>query len=916
MQIILTIVLALLSFSAFAADRTLNAKITHLEELERKVVDTCLRSDDASEVRVTVQGATYTCPQLVVLTNRLHDQINREVTELEACEQSSVTPQGNALATAAVTAAQRAGSCPTRSTDSQCLGEFGCTVMVASNPLGALIGGMSKLAGDKNSCLARGMSSAQNCLANVMKGIFDSLWGLLSLIWDVGKAAVRSAGEWLGIVRRHESSSSDKLMAAQQAGPGFIRKFVSNPVQTMKDMAASMYNGIKEAAMSSYGCERWSGAPFVSRCLQPMTNWQCASCQQKMQLMCGVAGFAVGEIGTALLTGGLAAGGKAVALGAAKAVQAGARARRFSNLAVTAVRSIPKGAEGLAAASRATLTLARGTGRVLTTVEKNAVRAWNAVERSPASRALQSAADRVSRSAAGQATRVALKPAGVYLDALDEATALGFRTVDNALATTTTRGVTAVEVAAQADRATEVAHVADVPMPAAAPASVVRDSRITPELERMGALSDTDRVLEAKGLLNRPLTPEQELAIIEAHNIGAGTGRGYFTYHDEEIVRKGLVLKNNGFSADEIRLLMERGVTGSVPTSTLATADRLDAINASNLAKRTVDRMRMTQDPAQVSELMVTYREQNRAAAQGFANEARERLADGDKAYSIVNTGLAIENYVKAGEATSALQMVRSGLEQGMTREGILRDVSRRLAIDPASRSPEIILQRQTWERVRAELAPRPVVTPTPTPAPRTVASAPTPAPAQRPVAPAQAPAPEVAPVSPPVVEAPVVPQPVARARSPREAQDLANDYRLGRNGKKQDATLSSEYYYQAAEENFKKEMSRKKMMNDDSAYLSDRNIREAFDQSLRGDGKVAIRMLDRLITETKGGHGLNEFFSEMHDLGAYRQMTPEGRANMRNMIQYIEQNHKDLLYDPQRSMMRSWRSANDEAGW
>lgn len=97
------------------------------------------------------------------------------------------------------------------------------------------------------------------------------------------------------------------------------------------------------------------------------------------------------------------------------------------------------------------------------------------------------------------------------------------------------------------------------------------------------------------------------------------------------------------------------------------------------------------------------------------------------------------------------------------------------------------------------------------------------------------------------------------------------------------------------------------------SSYLGDRNISAALSESLSGDGSVALKMIERLATETKGGHGLNEFISEMHDLNAYsHKNNPTARANMMKLINSIEQNYKDKLYSPQQSMMRSWRSSND----
>lgn len=431
MRMILFILSFICSFSAMAVDRSLNQKITHVEELQRMVQAQCLNSPSSSNVKVIIQGKTYTCPQLIVITDRLADQVDREVKELETCQANQERTPANTLATQATEIASRAVACPQQPSDMVCLGQFACAAATVSNPLLAMVaGGFTK----KSACGRNVAGDVGNCLKSVLKGIFDSLWGLLSLVWDVGKAAARKAGEWLGIIRQHERSSSEKLMAAQQAGPGLIRQFWNDKAGTIRKMISSMYNGIKDAAMQSYGCEQWSGAPFVSRCIRPMTNWKCASCTQKMQMMCGIAGFAVGEIGTALLTGGLAAGGKAVALAAVKGVRIAARGSKVSRMAVTAIRAVPKSQEIIQGTARAARAAAQVTGRVLTATEKKAVQAWNAVERTGGPRKIAAAADKLSKSVVGDAARIALRPAAVYLDALEKATELGFRSVDGAIA--------------------------------------------------------------------------------------------------------------------------------------------------------------------------------------------------------------------------------------------------------------------------------------------------------------------------------------------------------------------------------------------------------------------------------------------------------------------------------------------------
>ena len=410
--------------------RDLQHKINELRELQAKVKTQCIDNPQRANVRVIINRTTLTCDNLIVLADRLERQLQAEITALkERCEPGRQDTEAARLARASAQAVQQT-ACRPASTDSQCMGLYGCAAFSIANPLANIIGNLQRYAGNNRSCMAQGAAAAPGCLQNVIKGIFDSLWSLLSLVWDIGKAAIRSVGEWTGLIQRQERSSSERLMAAQQAGPGFIRRFIANPGAVMQQMITAMYEGIKTAAMNSYGCEQWTGAPFVSRCLRPMTNWNCATCQQKLQLMCGVAGFAIGEIGTSFLTGGLASGARVIGTAVIRGVQAGARASRFSTLARNVIRTIPRPP---AAVVRAAGAVVEATAVVMTATQRAAVRSFETLAASRPTRAIRTAAGAVSRSIVGQTTRFVLRPIGFYIEALDNAFMAGMRTGDNAI---------------------------------------------------------------------------------------------------------------------------------------------------------------------------------------------------------------------------------------------------------------------------------------------------------------------------------------------------------------------------------------------------------------------------------------------------------------------------------------------------
>ncbi|MDR0649935.1 MAG: hypothetical protein LBG59_00570 [Candidatus Peribacteria bacterium] len=86
--------------------------------------------------------------------------------------------------------------------------------------------------------------------------------------------------------------------------------------------------------------------------------------------------------------------------------------------------------------------------------------------------------------------------------------------------------------------------------------------RIKPNPEAVKAnasLDDKARILKAKELLKgKELTPEQEQAILEAHN---QEGTIYNLTH-EQIRSRVEILQNAGFTSGEIRVLFENGIVG------------------------------------------------------------------------------------------------------------------------------------------------------------------------------------------------------------------------------------------------------------------------------------------------------------------------------------------------------------------
>lgn len=94
------------------------------------------------------------------------------------------------------------------------------------------------------------------------------------------------------------------------------------------------------------------------------------------------------------------------------------------------------------------------------------------------------------------------------------------------------------------------------------------------DLKLAGSLSDKERILVTKGLLGtKALTPEQEKAIIKAHNIGSP--RGFGEYTDADIAQKRAALREAGFSIKDTETLLWKGIAGNSPTNVAGEAKTL-----------------------------------------------------------------------------------------------------------------------------------------------------------------------------------------------------------------------------------------------------------------------------------------------------------------------------------------------------
>ena len=74
----------------------------------------------------------------------------------------------------------------------------------------------------------------------------------------------------------------------------------------IRNGAAHLWTGINQAIISNFGCLNWDRSKSPAECTEVVRDFCAAPCAQKASMICGVLGFAAGELVSAALFGGVA----------------------------------------------------------------------------------------------------------------------------------------------------------------------------------------------------------------------------------------------------------------------------------------------------------------------------------------------------------------------------------------------------------------------------------------------------------------------------------------------------------------------------------------------------------------------------------------------------------------------------------
>lgn len=206
---------------------------------------------------------------------------------------------------------------------------------------------------------AQGCSGSQdNCLKQLALGFVKSVFSFFEGAWGLLKSAGTAIGNgvanqarrfWNWVTDAEDRSSTAQLSAAQASEEeGIFRQLKNDFRGTMVKMWTGLVAALKHWLANSVFCQKWSGTPQFSKCLEPAQGFGCTSCKAMITGMCAMVGVIASEVIPAFLTGGLVTVAKYGVSGASRVaslVRVSAptmRALKGSRLAGMAIRPVAR----------------------------------------------------------------------------------------------------------------------------------------------------------------------------------------------------------------------------------------------------------------------------------------------------------------------------------------------------------------------------------------------------------------------------------------------------------------------------------------------------------------------------------------------------------------------------------------------
>lgn len=325
-------------------------------------------------------GLTEKCWKLITEINYLENELTKHQNRLEerlGCQggNCNLPNQGDSLNSqlTALTKVEQQMSCTIpkkQQIKRQCPSDMNCVLL--SSALGA--GGyLAELIVPQRSKPKGCHLGNDSCMTQLATGFlraaisfFEGAWGILKF---VGKKAKEKMGQFWNWVRGAEnhSSTSQLAMAKASKDPGVFDMLLKDFPGTMKKIWSGLVGALKEWLKTDIFCQKWSGVPRFSKCLEPTESFDCIPCKTMVNGLCAVSGVIVAEVVPAFLTGGLLTAAKHGANGAVKL----AKLFKVSNKSAQAIKNSRIGKATIQASNKIddTLRVTRGIRAAKASVE-------------------------------------------------------------------------------------------------------------------------------------------------------------------------------------------------------------------------------------------------------------------------------------------------------------------------------------------------------------------------------------------------------------------------------------------------------------------------------------------------------------------------------------------------------------------
>lgn len=259
-------------------------------------------------------------------------------------------------------------TCPGIGDANQCMSGLACNLATSMIPLAGAVRNTFR----NHPVFASCGSSGGNCFSNIGKAIWDNLWDTVVGLYDLASMGISWVGDQLGSLFSAEDATSSRGIAATEVSDSQLSQFLADPVAYLYNFGAQLMGMIANSISSRYGCAEWTGVPHVSECTRPM-SWECASCDEKLNMVCGVTGYIGATIVTSFFTGGATA-------------MAQISGKLATTSAIAVARNIP-GAARIARTMSSAGRLSRGAGGL---ISGSVRQVWGAVAGSRSVQAISS----------------------------------------------------------------------------------------------------------------------------------------------------------------------------------------------------------------------------------------------------------------------------------------------------------------------------------------------------------------------------------------------------------------------------------------------------------------------------------------------------------------------------------------------